>query len=133
MRKLIAAAVAAVSLAAVTATTAGAQTATKFSVRTASPKGHETSTGFVAHGRLAEVGDPSETVGSYKLRFSGPHLRHLRSVFVFPDGKIKAVGNPNHNKTPIVGGTGRWNGASGKVKVTNLPGLNVILTFTVVQ
>src|SRR6266516_7122497 len=110
MRKLIAVTVAALSLAAVTATTAGAQTATKFSVQTASTHGHRTSTGFVVHGRLAEVGEPSETVGTFKAAFG--RRGHVRAVAFFPDGKIKVNGNQSNGKVPIVGGTRRWNGAS---------------------
>lgn len=133
MRKLIAVTVAALALAAVTAATAGAQTATKFSVQTASSHGHRTSTGFRVTGRLAEVGESSETVGTFKADFSGPRGRHVRFVGFFPDGKIKANGNQSNNKVPIVGGTRRWNGAGGKVNIGNLPHTgNVILTFTVV-
>ncbi len=134
MRKFIAVTVAALALAAVTATTAGAQTATKFSVQTASSHGHRTTNGFVIHGRLAEVGESSETVGFFKAKFTGPRGRHVRLVAFFPDGKIKANGDQSNNKIPIVGGTSRWNGASGKVNIHNLPNTgNVILTFTVVQ
>jgi hypothetical protein len=133
MRKLIAATVAALALAAVTGTTAGAQTVSKFSVQTASTHGHRTSTGFVVHGRLAEVGEPSETRGFFKAKFSGPRGRHVRAVFFFPDGKIKANGDQNHGKVPIVGGTSRWNGASGKVKIHGIAHGEAILTFTVVK
>ena len=135
MRKVIAATVATLSLAAVTATTAGAQTVTKFSVIALTAVQHPTANHhFVIKGPLVRPGDRDDVLGSFKAEFSGPQRNsHLRGVFFFPDGKIKVNGNQAHNKAPIVAGTRRWNGASGKMKITNLPGPNVILTFTVVQ
>jgi opacity protein-like surface antigen len=132
MRKLIAVAVAALALAAVTATTAGAQTVSKFSVQTASS--HSTHHGSRLVGRLTEVGETSqsETVGFYKADFTS--RTRVRVVAVFPDGKIKFKGEfRNNNRLQIVGGTRRWDGASGKVKLHNAGGGEVVFAFTVVQ
>ena len=134
MRKLIAAlAVAALGVGLV-ASSASAQTVNKFTVRTAKSHGHRTNNGFAVHGLLVVPGDRDDVLGTYKASFTGPRGNHVRAVFFFSDGKIKANGNQNHGKVPIVGGTSRWNGASGKVKITNIPHSgNVLLTFTVVQ
>jgi hypothetical protein len=133
MRKLMVAVAATLALAAVTAQTASAQTVTKFSVLTARSHGHRITNGFAIRGALVVPGDRDDVLGSFKARFTGQRGRHVRAVFFFPDGKIKANGNQSNNKVPIVGGTRRWNGASGKVNIGNLPHTgNVILTFTVV-
>lgn len=130
MRKVMAAIIAALALAAVTATTAGAQSVSSFSVQTASQ--HSTHHGSRLLGRLTEVGEPSETVGTFKADFTS--RARVRLVAFFPDGKIKAKGEfRNNNKLHIVGGTRRWDGASGKVKIHNISGGDVVLSFTVVQ
>ncbi len=134
MRKLTAAVAIAALAIAVSASSASAQTVTKFSVL-AIGHGHRTSSGFVIKGRLVEPGERSEVVGSFKAEFSGPRGRHVRLVAFFPDGKLKAHGRsgPGDDKLPIIGGTRRWNGASGKV-IAHSAGNNAeLLTFTVVQ
>jgi hypothetical protein len=130
MRKLIAAAVAVLALAAVTGTTAGAQTVSKFSVQTVNTHPLHGS-GPIQVGRLSEVGEPRETVGRFKARFTRSHVKAIASFN--GRGRIKFAGNLRNNRLQILGGSGVWNGASGKVKVHNLPGPEVVLTFTVVQ
>jgi hypothetical protein len=134
MRKLTAAVAIAALAIAVSASSASAQTVTKFSV-IAIGHGHRTSSGFVVKGRLVEPGERSEVVGAFKAEFSGPNAGHVRLVAFFPDGKLKANGRiaPGDHKVPIIGGTRRWNGASGKV-IARSAGRNAErLTFTVVQ
>jgi hypothetical protein len=130
VRKLIATAAIAALAAGAIASTAGAQTVSKFSVQTVTTSHHVVGGVDIDRGRLAEVGERSETVGFFKAKSRG---NHLRAVFFFPDGKIKANGNFTHAKVPIVGGTRRWNGASGKLKFRPLGEEDAVLTFTVVQ
>jgi hypothetical protein len=58
-----------------------------------------------------------------------------RIVFYFADGslKVKGVFGPTDHQLNIVGGTGRWNGAGGKVKLHNAGHGAERYTFTVVQ
>jgi hypothetical protein len=125
-------AIAVVSLA-IYAATAGAVSASRFSVETIATAAHQTPDHhFVERGKLVEPGEVSEVVGAYKGRFS--RTGHTRLVLFFPDGKIKANGDQGRElKIPIVGGTRRWDGASGKVKFTYLPHNRALLTLTVVQ
>ena len=134
MRRLIAGlAVAAIGVG-LLAPAANAQTVNKFTVKTAKTRGHRVTGGFKIHGLLVVPGDSDDVLGTFEATFTGRHGDHVRAVFFFSDGKIKANGDQNHNKIPIVGGTSRWNGASGKVKITDIPHSgNVLLTFTVVQ
>ena len=130
MRKLIAATVAALALAAVTGTTAGAQSVSTFSVQTVGS--HSTHHGTRLLATLSEVGEPGEAVGALKVDFTS--RTSVRAVAFLSGGKLKFKGEfRNNNKLHIVGGTRAWDGASGKVKVHNLPGPEVVLSFTVVQ
>jgi hypothetical protein len=132
MRKLIAAVAATVALAAVTGTTAGAQTVSKFSVQTVNSHPlHGARTNIIV-GRLAEPGE-AEFVGRFAAKFG--RRQHVKAIASFNGrGRIKFAGSfRNNNRLQILGGSGVWNGASGKVKVHNIAHGEVILTFTVVQ
>ena len=131
MRKLIAAVAATVALAAVTGTTAGAQTVSKFSVQTVNSHPlHGARTNIIV-GRLAEPGE-AEFVGRFAAKFG--RRQHVKAIASFNGrGTIKFAGNLRNNRLQILGGSGVWNGASGKVKVHNIAHGEVILTFTVVQ
>jgi hypothetical protein len=133
MRKLIAGLAVAALGVGVVASTAAAQTVSKFSVLAITKVAHQRDQTFVIKGPLAVPGDRSDHIGSFKARFSGPNGRHLRAVFFFSDGKLKVNGRQDHHKAPIVGGTGRWNGASGKAKFHSRPHDAELVTFTVVQ
>jgi hypothetical protein len=112
------------------AATASAQTASKFSVIAIKTSAHRAGPShFVVHGRLVQPGDRDHVLGTFKYRVS----RHFRvhAVAFFPDGKIRVQGKGN--RLPIVGGTGRWNGAAGKLLVRTLGNRASLLTFTVVQ
>jgi hypothetical protein len=116
--------------AATVAAGASAQTVSKFSVIAKPTSGHRSGPNhFVVRGRLVQPGDRDDILGHFKARFA----RHgrIHAVAIFPDGKIKFQGQGN--RIPIIGGTGRWNGAAGKVLIHNLRRNAALLTFTVVQ
>jgi hypothetical protein len=132
MRKLIAAMVAALALAAVTGTTASAQTVSTFSVQTVNTHPLHGGQTNIAAARLAEPGE-AEFVGRLLAKFGSGNKVHAIASFN-GRGRIRFAGNfGNNNKLHITGGSGVWNGASGKVKVHNIGGGEVILSFTVVQ
>jgi hypothetical protein len=123
----LAAAIAALALA---AATAGAQTVTKFSVVEKVKTAKRTDTGIVTTGVLLSP-TTGGVVGTDKVKFT--QTGHVGGVLYFADGKLKVAGNLNHRKVPIVGGTRRWDGASGKLKFEPLSSRKTLLTFTVVQ
>jgi hypothetical protein len=122
-------------LGALFATSAGARTETRFSVIAHQTSGHRAGNQFVIHGRLLQPGDRDDVVGRFRAKFS--RRGRVHAVAVFPDGKLKAQGNTRGNRNgrriPIVGGSGRWNGAAGKLKTHNLGHHETLLTFIVVQ
>jgi hypothetical protein len=135
MRKAIPGAVAvALIAAAVAAGPAAARqqhatTVTKFSVVEHVVSAHRIGNREVTKGVLTEVGVPGHVLGTDKVSFT--QTGHVRGVVFFPDGKLKVNGDLRHNKVPIVGGTRRWNGASGKLKFRSLSRDRTLLTFTV--
>jgi hypothetical protein len=131
LRKLIAPVAVAALASGATAATAGAQTVTKFSVVALVKHGHRITGGFEIRGKLVEPGDRDDVVGTFEATFK--RRNHTRFVAFFPDGKLKANGNDENRKLPIVGGTRRWNGASGKLVHHSLGENAEFLTFTVVQ
>jgi hypothetical protein len=135
MRRLIALAAAAAALVAITAT-AGAQTVTRFSVITLTRSSHPAGHSIIVRHRVVEPGERSEVLGHDIAKFTprGQRVR-ARIVFYFADGslKVKGVFGPGDNKLAIIGGSGRWNGASGKAKLRSAgPGAERY-TFTIVQ
>jgi hypothetical protein len=131
MRRVLLAALATVAVAALTAGTAAAQTATKFSVIEKVKTGKRTDCCFITTGVLLSP-TTGNRVGTDKVKFNRTRP-HVGGVFYFPDGKLKVAGDLRHQKVPIVGGTRRWNGASGKLKFEPLTNRKTLLTFTVVQ
>ena len=140
MRKvLLLVSLAAVAVAAVAAT-ASARTETRFAV--VASKGHGHSLGghsFLVHGRLSQPGDRDAHVGRYEAKFTqrSNHTLRLRAVANFRgEGSLKAKGllsrGPN-SRVPIIGGTGAFNGAAGKLKIHNLRHGRALLTFIFVQ
>jgi hypothetical protein len=121
----------AVASAALAAATAGAQTVTKFSVVEKVKTGKRTDCCFVTTGVLLSQ-TTGGVVGTDKVKFNQTRP-HVGGVFYFPDGKLKVAGDLRHQKVPIVGGTRRWDGASGKLKFNPLSRRKTLLTFTVVQ
>ena len=122
---------AAIATAALAATTAGAQTVTKFSVVEKVKAAKRTDCCFVTTGVLLSPTTGGK-VGTDKVKFNQARP-HVGGVFYFPDGKLKVAGDLRHRKVPIVGGTSRWDGASGKLKFEPLSRRKTELTFTVVQ
>jgi hypothetical protein len=127
--------VATVSLAGLTAA-AEAQTASKFSVIALTRSSHPSGSSIIVRSTLVEPGERSEVLGHDLAKFTprGDRVR-ARIVFFFADGSLKAKGvfGPGDDKIAIIGGSGRWDGASGKVKLRNAgPGAERY-TFTVVQ
>ena len=130
MRRILLASALAVLAFAAVAATALAATTTEFSVIAQTTSHHATPDHhFVIKGRLLQPGDRDDVVGHFKARF-GPH-HHIQAVASFPDGSIKVQGKGN--RVPIIGGSGRWNGAAGKMVVHPRPHNNALLHFTVVQ
>lgn len=136
MRKLIPAAIAALALASVTATTAGAQTVTKFSVVTLTKSSHPSGNSIIVRHAVVEPGERNEVLGRDVAKFTprGQRVR-ARIVFFFADGslKVKGVFGPGDNKLAIIGGSGRWNGASGKARLRSAGAGAERYSFTVVQ
>ena len=132
MRKLIAIAALAAVMTALTGGTAGALTVTKFSGLTLA-RGRDDfgRHSFVYHGRLVRLHHHQDVIAHWRARVHYGHRGHEGEVFFFPDGKLKASGTQDHLhhwKIPIVGGTGAWNGASGKIKFRF-----ALLHFTVIR
>ena len=78
-------------------------------------------------------------VGDYSIRFKviRPHRARARAIASFTGRgslKIKGVfGTGKNNRIPIIGGTGEFNGAAGKLKTHELSGRRTHLTFLFVQ
>jgi hypothetical protein len=113
------------------AASAGAREESKFNVIAHGTHHKERKHVFILKGKLLEQHNRSNVVGHFRAKFR--RSGHLGAVFTFPDGKIKASGNQNHQKVPIVGGTRRWNGASGKLLIRNRRHNDALLKFDIVQ
>jgi hypothetical protein len=137
MRKLISTAVLAELLVGLVAATAAAQTTAKFSVVTLTKSSHPSGHDIIVRSKLVEPADRSEVIGHGFARFTPrPHNRvRAQIVFYFTDGslKVKGVFGPTDNQLNIVGGTGRWSGANGKVMLHDAGDGAERYTFTVVQ
>ena len=119
----------AVLVAAVFAGSAGARTESRFSVVADATHGHAHANAFHLRGRLRDASN--HVVGHFRATFK--RGGHIRAIFNFGNGTLKANGDQARHRVPIVGGTGVWNGAAGKLKIRNLPHNNALLTFVVVQ
>jgi hypothetical protein len=121
------------------AATASARTETRFSVVASKGHGHQVgSHSFLQHGRLSQPGDRDDVVGRYQAKFTqrSNHKLRLRAVASFPgQGSLKAKGflSGRNSRVPIIGGTGAFNGAAGKLKIHNLRHGRALLTFIFVQ
>lgn len=137
VRKLInAAAVSGLAVGLVPAT-AAAQTSTKFRVVTVTKSSHPSGHSIIVRSKLVEPAERSEVIGHGLATFTPrAHNRvKARIVFYLADGslKVKGVFGPTDNLLRIVGGTGRWTGAGGKVRLHNAGHGAERYTFTVVQ
>jgi len=131
MRRLISVAVVAALVAFVFATTALARSESKFSVIADGTHQTKREHAFILKGKLREPHNRSNVLGHFRAKFR--RGGHINAVFTFHNGKIRANGNRNHNKVPIVGGTRHWNGASGKVLIRNRNHNDAKLKFVVAQ
>ena len=119
-------------VAGVVAASAGARTESRFSVVAKSThanrlSGHR----FLVRGQLLQPGDLDDIVGHFAAKFGRHGATH--AIARFPGGNIKVQGNRNTNRIPIIGGSGVWNGAAGKLKTHNINKRLTLLTFVVVQ
>jgi predicted secreted protein len=123
-------AVAAVLALAVIASTAAARTESKFSLVEVQKSSRRVGNHFVNHGVLFVPGT-STVAGTDRVKFS--RKGNVHAVARFPDGKIKAQGNVDASRIVVVGGSGRWNGAAGKIKIHQLSRRKTLLSFAIVQ
>jgi hypothetical protein len=134
-RVLLLAGVTALAVAAMAAS-ASAQRTTTLSVIAVQKSQHRVShTRFISKGALVRS---NRVVGHYRARFTfRRHSRntHINAVAKFRRGSLKVNGTqgPGDNRVPIIGGTGRFNGAAGKLKTHNLGHNQTLLTFVFVQ
>src|SRR5689334_2724635 len=99
------------------ASSAAARTESKFSLVEVVKSQHRVGNRIETHGVLLFPGT-STVAGTDRVKFS--RRGNIHAVARFPDGKIKAQGNANANRIIVVGGSGRWNGAAGKIKFRSL-------------
>lgn len=130
MRRLMAFGIAAALALAVMATTAAARTESRFSVVEVVKSQHRAGHKVVTRGNLFVPGT-STLVGTDRVKFN--KKGNVHAVARFPDGKIKAQGNVNASRIIVVGGTGRWNGAAGKINFRSLSHRKTLLRFAIVQ
>lgn len=131
MRRLMLIGIVAALAAAVLAPTAGARSESRFRVIADSTSHKQRQHTFILKGKLREPHNRSNVLGHFRAKFRKGG--HINAVFTFDNGKIKANGNQNNNKVPIVGGTRHWNGAAGKLLIHNRKHNQALLKFDVVQ
>jgi len=138
MRKVLLLAGLTVMAVAAIAATASAQRVTKLRVVTYREHAHRVGNAFVVHGLLKDAANRSNRVGRFEAKFTrrSHHRTGIRAVATFGRTgslKVKGVQGPGDNRTPIIGGTGAFNGAAGKLTTRNLRGNHTLLTFLFVQ
>jgi hypothetical protein len=137
VRKLISTAALSGLVVGLVAGTAAAQTATTFSVVTLTESSHPSGHNIIVRSKLVEPAERSEVIGHGLARFTPLDRNRVRAriVFSFADGSltVKGVFGPQDNRLTIVGGTGRWSGAAGEVKLHNAGHEAERYTFSVVQ
>jgi hypothetical protein len=131
MRRLITLGVITALAFAALAATAAARTESRFNVVEIVKSAHRVGNHFVTSGKLVVPGDRDDVVGHDHVKFS--RKGNIHAVVHFPDGTIKAQGNANANRIIIVGGSGRWNGAAGKINFRSLSHRATLLRFAIVQ
>jgi hypothetical protein len=135
-RFFLAVALAAIAVAAMAAT-ASAQRVTTIRVVATQTSQHRSGDNQIARGRLAIPGDLSDVVGHYQAKFTQLHRAfRIRAVATFRGQgtlKVKGTETRGDNRILVIGGTGHFNGAAGKLKTRSLSKRNTLLTFTFVQ
>lgn len=118
--------------------TATALQATKLRVVTHHEHARRIAHGFIVRGQLVDAANRRNRVGRFEATFRplGHHRVRIRAVAVFDRiGSLKAKGveGPGDNRLPIIGGTGAFNGAAGKLITRNIRNDHTLLTFVFVQ
>jgi hypothetical protein len=136
-RVLVLAALAAFAIAAIAAP-ASAQRVTKIRVVAIQKSIHRVGRTVRARGKLVKPHHRHHRVGRYHARFRprGRHRVSIRAVAIFRgEGslKIKGTEGRHDNRLVVIGGTGEFNGAAGKLKTRDLRGNKTLLTFLFVQ
>jgi hypothetical protein len=131
MRRMITLVVIAALAFAALAATAAARTESKFSLVEIAKSAHRVGNHVVTTGLLVVPGDRDDVVGHDHVKFS--RKGNIHAVVHFPDGALRAQGNANANRIIIVGGSGRWNGAAGKINFRSLTHRKTLLRFSIVQ
>ncbi len=129
MRKLTALAATVVLVFAVMAATAAARTESRFSLIEVAKSQHRAGNKFITHGNLYTTG--GSFVGTDRVKFS--RKGNIHAVAHFGGGTLKAQGNANASRILVVGGSGRWNGAAGKINFHSLSHRKTLLRFAIVQ
>ena len=123
------------------AATASARTETRFSaIDIKTSVRHVNRTTIIQRGRLVNPFDRDEVVGHDVVKISfHPKSRSARVraiAFFRGQGSLKVkghLGSGRNNRIPIIGGTGAFNGAAGKLKLHDLSSRRTLLTFIFVQ
>ena len=129
-RVLLIGVLAAVAMAAVVAT-AGARTESKFSLIEVQKAHHRVGNRFITHGALYTTG--GTFVGTDRVKFARRGHGYIHAVARFGGGALRAQGHINASRIIIVGGSGRWNGAAGKINFRPLSRRKTLLRFAIVQ
>jgi hypothetical protein len=131
MRRVILVGVIAAVAVAALAATAGARTESRFTLIETAKSQHRAGNHTITHGVLALATDPDDIIGTDRVKFNRKGNIHARAHF--GGGTIKAQGNVNASRILIVGGSGRWNGAAGKINFRSLSRRKTLLRFAIVQ
>lgn len=144
-RALLTAFLLAIAIGAVAATASARSartTTTKIQVVEIQKSSRPTHHSFISRGVLVQPGDRDDVVGHDVVKFT-PRKGHghqnqleVKGVAHFRDrGSLKVQGGagPGDNRLPIIGGSGDFNGAAGKLKTHNLGHKRTLLTFIFVQ
>jgi hypothetical protein len=129
-RVLLVGVLAAVAVAAVAAT-AGARTESRFTLIETVKSQHRAGNHFISHGVLAEASDPDDIIGTDRVKSN--RRGNIHASAHFGGGTLKAKGNVNASRILIIGGSGRWNGAAGKINFRSLSRRRTLLRFAIVQ
>jgi hypothetical protein len=137
VKKIISALAIAALGAAVITTTASARTESRFTVIGLTQSSHPTHGGVIVRDSLVLPGDRDVAIGHARIKFS-PRAHHsvrARGVFTLAGGtlKVKGVFSGASGRVNVIGGTRRWNGAAGKVNLSNAGHGAERYRFTVVQ
>ena len=116
---------------------AGARTETRFSVVAVQKSQHNSGSGFIVRERLFALNGVAVGHDHLKITPRGHNAVRIRAVAFFRgQGSLKVkgiVGRGRNSRLPIIGGTGDFNGAAGKLKTHSLSGRKTLLNFIFVQ